>query len=718
MTDNRIGEHPILPTSDRPEIPFTWEGRPLVAREGEMIAAALFAHGVRIFGHHTKDGAPQGIFCANGQCAQCMVIANGIPVKSCITPVTAGMEVQPAEGRPTLPEVTAVPAMRTVETLEVDCLIIGGGPAGLSAALKLGEVGARTLIVDDKDRLGGKLVLQTHKFFGSIDACYAGSRGIDIATRLEKAVRELPAVEIWLNSIALSVFSDGKVGVLRDNHRYILVKPRALLVAAGAREKSLIFRGNTLPGVYGAGAFQTLVNRDLIHAADRIFVVGGGNVGLIAAYHALQAGIGVAGLCEALPECGGYKVHKDKLVRLGVPIYTSHTILSANGENEVESVTIARIDENWQPIPGTEKSFSCDTVLIAVGLEPVNEFTEKAREYGVQVYTAGDADEIAEASAAMFTGRMAGYHIASDLGWEIEPYPTHWETTAEILKSRPGAVIEEMLPEATEGVFPVLHCIQEIPCNPCTSVCPQNNIVIRSTDIRALPDYVGWEIGKDCLACDKCVAICPGLAVTLVDYRKDNEMPLVTVPLEFSPKTISAGDRVPVVDIDGNPLGEVEVAQVRNPKTADRRLLVRVRAPQEIAKRIAGIPVQKAAEAAPLDFPVERMDDDEILCRCERVTVGELRALIRAGVHDMNALKAQTRAGMGACGGKTCTSLIKRLFREEGIPVGEFTPNVIRPLFVEVPLGVFAGTESDQEGTEPWTQCEISGESTSREGAY
>lgn len=711
MSDNRIWEHPILPVVERPDVPFTWEGRPLVAKAGEMIASALFANGVRIFGHHTKDGAPQGIFCANGQCAQCMVIADGKPVKSCITAVQPGMAVEPADDRPPLPDVTGSPTLRTIETLAVDCLIVGGGPAGLSAALELGQAGVKTLIVDDKERLGGKLVLQTHKFFGSIEACYAGTRGIDIATRLETEVRHMASVEVWLNSVALSVFSDHKVGVLRDNHRYVLVQPKVLLVAAGAREKSLIFRGNTLPGVYGAGAFQTLVNRDLIRSASRIFVVGGGNVGLIAAYHALQAGIGVAGLCEALPECGGYKVHRDKLARMGVPIYTSHTILSANGVDEVESVTIARIDEHWQPIPGTEKSFSCDTVLIAVGLEPVNEFTEKAKAFGLPVFTAGDAEEIAEASAAMFTGRMRGRQVAEFLGCAVAPVPPEWETTAEILKSRPGATVVEEIPEKEEGVFPVLHCVQEIPCNPCVSVCPQGDIVIKSADLRALPEYVGWEIGKACTGCEQCVAICPGLAVTTVDYRKNAQQPLVTIAHEYGRESIKVGDRVAVVDMEGNPLGEVEVAQVRAPKSADRRLLVRVRAPAEIARQIAGIVVQREKEIVePLEFPVERMDDDEILCRCERVTVGELRALIRAGVHDMNALKAQTRAGMGACGGKTCTPLIRRLFREEGVPVSEFTPNVVRPLFVEVPLGIFAGTESEQ-GEAPWTQCEISTES-------
>ena len=127
-----------------------------------------------------------------------------------------------------------------------------------------------------------------------------------------------------------------------------------LLVASGARE-SLVFPGNTLPGVYGAGAFQTLVNRDLVKPCENLFIIGGGNVGLIAGYHAIQAGIHVAGLVEAAPECGGYKVHKDKLIRSGVPVYTSHTVLEARGIEKVESVVIAEVDRNFQPILGPKK---------------------------------------------------------------------------------------------------------------------------------------------------------------------------------------------------------------------------------------------------------------------------------------------------------------------------------------------------------------------------
>ncbi len=698
MDGHRIVEHPILPILPRETIPFYWKGRRLSALAGETISAALFAHGVRTFGHHPKDGAPQGIFCANGQCAQCLVLADGRPVKACMELVRPGMRVEPCDGLPTLPRVAAPPPLTEIEDLTVPVLIIGGGPAGLSAAIELGRRGIAVLLVDDKHRLGGKLVLQTHRFFGSVEAVYAGTRGIDIATRLEEEVRALGSVQIWLQSTALAVFSDKKVGILQEGRRYVLVTPQVLLCAAGAREKSLAFRGNTLPGVYGAGAFQTLVNRDLVRAAGRLFIVGGGNVGLIAGYHALQAGIAVVGLVEALPECGGYKVHRDKLARMGVPIYTSHTIVSANGQQAVESVTIAQVDERFRPIPGTERSFDCDTVLIAVGLDPVNEFYEKAREFGLTAFAAGDAEEIAEASAAIFSGKIKGLEIARALGADVGEVPAEWYRTAEILKSKPGPLIPESLPEAEAGVFPVFHCVQEIPCDPCAATCKQGLIRIDPGDIRKPPTFVVEEGGKGCSGCERCVTICPGLAITLVDYRQDAEFPTVTLPYEFARERLQVGDVVTVLDMAGNPLGDVEVTAVREVKANDRTVTVKVRAPKAYAKEIAGLRVQPEEVGKPLARYVERMADDEIVCRCERVTAGEIRALIRQGCLDLSEIKAVTRAGMGACGAKTCTALIHRLFREEGVPSGAVVDQPKRPLFVEVPLGILAGAEEVTRG--------------------
>ncbi|MHB8054256.1 MAG: FAD-dependent oxidoreductase [Candidatus Aminicenantales bacterium] len=694
MSDFRIDKHPILAPSGAESITVTWKGRPISARAGETIASALFAHGERVFSYHYKDRAPQGIFCANGQCAQCLVLADGLPVKACMELVKPGQKLEPVDGLPVLPTVSGPARTAPIEEISVPILIIGGGPAGLSAAIEFGKRGVSALLIDDKHRLGGKLVLQTHRFFGSYDAVFAGTRGIDIATKLENELRTYPSVQIWLQSTALAVYSDRKVGILQDGKRYVQVNPEVLLVTSGAREKSLAFPGNSLPGVYGAGAFQTLVNRDLVRSAGRLFIVGGGNVGLIAGYHALQAGIPVVGLVEALPECSGYKVHKDKLQRFGVPIYTSHTILSANGKDSVESVTIAKLDDKWKPVPGTEKSFACDTILIAIGLDPVDEFFTKAREFGLTAYAAGDAEEIAEASAAIFSGKIRGLEILRSMGRDVGVIAPEWYATAEILKSRPGKTVPETLPAEETGVYPVLHCLQENPCDPCTTVCPRTLIHIHSDDIRCLPCFEVADPAKGCTGCEKCVTICPGLAVALVDYRKDPEFPTVTIPYEFLKESIEVGDRVHVLDTGAAELGEVEVVGVRAIRANDRTVLVKVKAPKAFARKIAGIRIQEADVAKPMARYVERTADDTIICRCERVTAGEIRALIKKGFRDISALKAVTRAGMGSCGAKTCTALVHRLFREEGVAEKDIIDQPKRPLFMEVPLGTFAGNES------------------------
>ncbi len=594
-----------------------------------------------------------------------------------------------------LPKVKKPPKMNPIPEVSIPVLIIGGGPAGLSAANELGKLGVEVILVDDKHRLGGKLVLQTHRFFGSAEAVYAGTRGIDIATRLEKEVRSHPTIQIWTQTTCLAVFSDKKVGVLKDGRQYILIDPQVVLVATGAREKFLAFKGNTLPGVYGAGAFQTLVNRDLIRPSEKLFIVGGGNVGLIAGYHALQAGIGVVGLVEALPKCGGYKVHKDKLVRMGVPIYTSHTVLSANGENKVESVSIARVDEHFKPIAGSEQSFECDSLLIAVGLDPVNEFFHKANDFGITALVAGDAEEIAEASAAIFSGKIKGLEVAQKLGLSVGEIPEEWYKTGEILKSKPGNVFEEELPDLPVGVIPVFHCNQEIPCDPCSALCSHNLIFVDKKDIRSTPKFVGDNFA--CKACLKCVAGCPGLAITLVDYRNSPERPTVSIPYEFSRESIEVSDQVTILDTEGDELGTAQVTNIRALKSNDRTIVIQVEADKNIAPRIAGMRVQKTALTQPLLQYVNHVADDTIVCRCEHVTAGEIRECIRKGYRDINEIKTVTRACMGACGAKTCASMIHRIFTEEGVPYDKVTDPSRRPIFIEVPLGTFAGENDGDE---------------------
>jgi Fe-S-cluster-containing hydrogenase component 2/bacterioferritin-associated ferredoxin len=491
------------------------------------------------------------------------------------------------------------------------------------------------------------------------------------------------------------VFSDHKVGLVQNNKTYLLVTPRALLVASGAREKSLAFKGNSLPGVYGAGAFQTLLNGARVRPSRRIFIVGGGNVGLIAGYHALQAGIEVVGLAEASSDCGGYRVHQDKLARMGVPIYTSHTVLSANGKGSVESITIARVNDKADPIRGTQRSFACDTVLIAAGLVPASEFYHKALDFGFAAFAAGDANEVAEASAAMFSGKIRGLEIARMLGQESGPVPREWHRTMAVLKSRPGKVRSRAAtPRA--GVFPVMHCTQEIPCNPCAAACPIGAIYIDEQDIRQVPAYIADQLGTVCIRCEKCVNVCPGLAITLVDMRNESDQALVTVPHELGKAFVGKGESVLAVDRFGKALGHFEVVRVRSGKATEGTVMVKLQVPRAIARDVAGIRAQPEAVTRALGYPVQHSLEDAMVCRCERVTEQAIVQFIQAGVRDMNQLKALTRTGMGPCGGQTCENLIRELFRHQGVPLEDVTPLVQRPLSVEVALGVFAGVGSDQ----------------------
>ena len=692
MQNNRITKHPVLKTSLKNEITFFYNDKKLTGYEDEMISSALIANKIHIFGHHHKDNSPQGIFCANGQCSQCMIIANGLPVKSCMTPLKKDMKLYSLEGLPELKNDNQETRFKDNPVLEFEVLIIGGGPAGLAAGIELGKLGVKTLIVDDKAELGGKLVLQTHKFFGSVKDSFAGTRGYEIGHILAQEITKLEAVTVWLKATAIGVFSDKIIGVVKDNE-YHLIKAQKLLIATGAREKMLNFKGNTLVGVYGAGAFQTLVNRDLVKSADNILIVGGGNVGLIAGYHAIQAGIKVTALIEAMPTVSGYKVHADKLKRLGVPLLTRHTVIEARGKEQVEAVTIAELDDKWQIKPDSYKTFKVDAVLIATGLEKSDEFYHKAKAFGQDVFIAGDAEEIAEASAAMIAGKIKGLEIAKTLSKFDGEIAEELLKKAEVLKARPKDGTKNKQSDKETGVFPVFHCFQEIPCNPCTSVCPVNLIKTKDDDITKQPYLTDDNLCKGCL---NCVAVCPGLAITLVDFRLNPLKPIVTVPCELLNDDIKEGRTVFLADIDGAKIGEGIIVKIRSmPNKYRATSLVQIETDKNIATKIAGIWFKADKNEALLQYEPQ-IDNQDIICRCERVTAGEIRALIKQGITDINQIKAITRAGMGACGGKTCQSLIVKLFKEEGIDISTVTANTYRPLFVEVPLGVLGGITNEK----------------------
>lgn len=317
-----------------------------------------------------------------------------------------------------------------------EILVIGGGPAGLAAAIRAGQTGAKVVLIERDDFLGGQLIKQTHRFFGSKRE-HAGTRGFRIAEELKTKIKELENVEVLLSATALGYYDDRVVTVLVDE-KMQKIKADKIIMATGAHEKFLPFINNDLPGIYGAGAVQTLMNVFGIIPAQRILMVGAGNIGLIVSYQLMQAGVEVAAIIEGAPKIGGYLVHASKIRRLGVPILTRQTIKSAKGQEKVEKAVICRLDDRWQQVPGSEQELTVDGICLAVGLSPLVEMLWQAecamvyipelgghvpiRDQNLQtsvshIYVAGDAAGVEEATAAILEGELAGISAAYTLGY-------------------------------------------------------------------------------------------------------------------------------------------------------------------------------------------------------------------------------------------------------------------------------------------------------------
>lgn len=512
-----------------------------------------------------------------------------------------------------------------------ELIVIGAGPAGLSAAIEGAKAGMRVAVFDENARPGGQLFKQIHKFFGSKEH-KAKIRGFRIGEMLLQEA-EAAGVNVQLNATVLGIFPEKRITVRFGDHVEQFSGDN-IIVATGAAENMVLFDGWTKPGVIGAGAAQTLMNLHGVQPGQNILMVGSGNVGLVVSYQLLQAGCKVAALIDAAPRVGGYGVHAAKVARYGVPFYMRHTILRAEGKDQVEGAVIAEVDDKFQPIPGTEKHLDVDTICLAVGLSPMSQvlrmsgceiddtpggLVPKTDAYGETtipgLFAAGDVAGIEEASSAMIGGRIAGLAAAhragylDDAAFEAQAEAARASLTqlrqgmfakenrgrTDLTETEEGYALSQNLlakgyvtqeelqafPAASEkrgGVHPVIECTQNIPCNPCQDACKFGCIMV-GRQITSIPQI---DHEKKCTGCGMCVASCSGQAIFLVDDDYDETHAAITMAYEFLPYP-EKGQKGTALSRAGQPVCEAEVLSLRRSAATDGTALLTIAVPKEFS---------------------------------------------------------------------------------------------------------------------------------------
>lgn len=262
----------------------------------------------------------------------------------------------------------------------VDIAIIGGGPAGLAAAVAARESGVQNILIIERDNeLGGILNQCIHNGFG-LHTFKEELTGPEYAGRYIEKVKEME-IPYLLHTIVIDIAADKIITVMNKEQGMFQIKAKAVILAMGCRERSrgaLNIPGYRPAGIYSAGTAQRYVNMEGRMPGKKVVILGSGDIGLIMARRMTLEGAEVKVVAELMPYSGGLKRNIVQcLDDFGIPLKLSHTVVDIKGKKRVEGVTLAQVDENRRPIPGTEEFYECDTLLLSCGLIPENEISSQ-----------------------------------------------------------------------------------------------------------------------------------------------------------------------------------------------------------------------------------------------------------------------------------------------------------------------------------------------------
>jgi len=569
----------------------SYEGRDVTAASGDTVAATLVAGG-HLALRETGDGSHRGVFCGMGACHECAVVIDGDPGRlACMVATGPGMDIgiQPAA-----PDVPAPKSdFRETRQLSPAVLVVGGGPAGLTAASVLAEAGVEVVVADERSKLGG----QFYKQPGSdrdideerLDDQYRAGRAL-VRRAEEAGVQIVGGVTVWgaLRPDLLAARSDRCSWVLR---------PERLVLATGAHERAVPIPGWTLPGVMTTGAAQTLLRSSQVSPGQRVVLSGNGPLNMQVAAELVRAGVTVTALVEQADlrwwrngrSGSGMLMSAPELVRKGLgyrttlararaPVIDRSSVVEILGDGRVEAAVVARLDPSGHRIPGTDREVAADAVCLGYGFIPANEMS---RSLGCDHHVDRKSGSLAVTRSD--TGRTS--------------VPTVW-------------------------------------------------VVGDAGGVKGA--YVAGALGS-LAACD-----------ILAD------------------------------------LGVRPAERNRPSRDAARRLL---RRHQRFQRHL-----EHLYRAQPLTTQLAH--DTTLVCRCESVPLGELRASFGGGAQTAGAAKRLTRAGMGKCQGRYCSPSVLALASEaSGRPPEEFSgfaPQApVRPVFISDVAGADLGDQSPVVSTEP-----------------